>query len=108
MTRSGIESDLEKTPYVCSVNYGTTNVDYFFSSTTGLARFESQYIAHRVFVKESLEKRFKMGFYISHEFCDLQLYKKVESRGFRISIDGRTYKWLGELRYDGRKLVSKS
>lgn len=104
MTKSGIEHDLSISPYVCIVDYGTKEYKYYFSSVAAMSRFESQMESNRRYIADTLERRFKMGFFISKDFCDVQLYKKIETRGFRINANGREITCLAGMSYNGREL----
>lgn len=105
MTSSGIEHDLKVTPYVTKVMYGKNTYEFYFSSINGMKRFERDLEQNRIYINESLTRRFHMKFYVANAFCDVQLYKKIESRGFRIIINGSVVKWLGELEYNGKELI---
>lgn len=101
MTRSGVEHKLDVTPYRVAITYGDRYIEYYFSTDNLRYKFENAYYQHRIDVKDSLERRFKMKFYIANEFCDINLYRRIESRGFRINIDGRVYEWPNLLEYNG-------
>lgn len=105
MTRSGVEHKLDVTPYRVVITYGEDRfIEYFFSTESLRRKFENEYYSYRIEVKESIERRFKIKFYIANEFCDVNLYRKIESRGFRISINGRVYEWPTLLEYNGVQL----
>lgn len=104
MTKSGIEHDLTVSPYFDRVYYGGKVYEYYFSSGSGLARFQREKESNRDFIKTSLEQRFKIKFHIGRDFCDMQLYRRIESRGFRVVVDGRNYTCLDEMQYNGHEL----
>lgn len=108
MTKSGVERDLKKTPYVAIISYHNKKVTYCFSSHTALTKFEQDLEKNRAEIKESLSARFKIEFFISQDFCDIILYKKIERRGFLIYIGEDEVQWPGELIYKGIQVTQKS
>lgn len=109
MTKSGIERDLKITPYYLKLNYPNGNeITYYFSSQLSLDRFDSNLGINRKTLRESLLNRFRIKFKLADDFCDLQLYRRIESRGFRIVINGSEVEWLGRLEYSGQKLYHVS
>lgn len=107
MTKSGVERDFVKSPYIVSLNYGVNEIDYIFSSPYAMEKFKNEYEINRKYIHESLTNRFRMKFYISDDFCDINLYRKIERRGFYIVVNGRAIEWLGNLEYDGQKVIAK-
>lgn len=105
MTSSGVEHNLSVSPYIVRKVYGEKEVIYYFSTSGAMARFEECICSNRDTLCDSLNRRFKIKFYLSPMFCDVMLYKKVESRGFRIVINGRVIEWLKELEYNGQELT---
>lgn len=104
MTKSGVEANLKISPYYYKASYRNKVIEYRFSTARARDRFGEMLEANRNFIRDSLENRFKVKFVIAKEFCDLILYRKLESRGFYILIDGRCYEWAGSLYYNGTEL----
>lgn len=108
MTKSGVERDLRRSPYVTNLMYGNKNVTFCFSSATCKMRFDEAIESNRKEIRESLTARFKIEFKVANEFCDITLYRKIERRGFLICMEGVEVKWLGELTYNGIEVIKKS
>lgn len=108
MTPSGVERDLYKSPYNITVDYSNGHsITYVFSTPYSKDRFEIQLEENRKAISESLTNRFRMKFYISDDFCDITLYRKIERRGFHIIRDGRVTEWLGKLEYNGQRVIER-
>lgn len=107
MTKAGIEYDLTRTPYSIEEEYTGKNKKaiFFFSSESGMERFKEMYKENRTYLMNSLSNRFKMRVILPPLFCDIQLYKKQERRGFRMIIDGREVLWPGKLVLDGKTVI---
>lgn len=104
MTKAGIEYDLSKTPYREDIKYGFKTISFYFSSDNAKEKFLEELLENRRYLNDSLSNRFKMKFILSDEFCDVQLYKKLERRGFLITIEGVSVRWPGKLVFNGQKL----
>lgn len=104
MTKSGVEANLKISPYSYKIEYRAKTIEYYFSTARAMNRFVEMLESNRKFISGSLENRFKVKFIIANDFCDLILYRKIESRGFYILIDGRGYEWPGSLYYNGTEL----
>lgn len=105
MTKSGVEHDLIKSPYNILVDYPNGNsIVYYFSSIAGMTKFSEKLESNREFIKESLTNRFKIKFSISYDFCDVSLYRQVETRGYYIEINGVGVEWHAKLVYDGQEV----
>lgn len=109
MTASGVERDLNVTPYVTIISYDESHkIGYAFSSKTTQAKFEQEIESNREFIRYSLHSRFRVKFYVSNDLCDLNLYRKLERRGFLIKLDGDDVTWLGQVEYNGRQICKVS
>lgn len=104
MTKSGVEANLKISPYSYKIEYRSKTIEYHFSTARAMNRFGEMLESNRKFIMDSLENRFKVKFVIAKEFCDLILYRKLESRGFYILVNGRCYQWPGSLYYNGIEL----
>lgn len=111
MTSSGVERDLNVTPYVSVINYYGDNkhsIAYAFSSKATQTKFEEEIYANREFINYSLHSRFRIKFHVGDDLCDLNLYRKLERRGFLIKLDGDEITWLGQVEYNGRQVCKVS
>lgn len=92
MTVNGIEINLDITPYRVMQNYNgngspLTHIEYRFSSKRYKEKFEQKRLSHKTEVSEKMFKLF--GFNINCSLIsDLQLYKKIEKRGYKIIVNG--------------------
>lgn len=108
MTKWGVETDLEKTPYTLTVEYDNANIITFcFSSDKVRERFEERRDEYRQKVANSLTARFRMDYTVSQDFADIALYRYEERRGFYIIFNGDVVTWASNLKYDGQKLSKK-
>lgn len=109
MTRYGVEHDLKKSPFTYTVKYDNLNeIEYCFSSDSIKTRFIALRNGFYEETEDSLSNRFKMDFRISKDLTDVNLYRKVESRGFLIFFNREEITWQRALKYDGRKLAKMS
>lgn len=105
MTSSGIEYNLDLSPYRAEEVYPNGNkIVFYFSGDLGLRKFTEKKEINRKELNESLSNRFRMKFKLSPDFCDVQLYKKIERRGYLIHFNGRRIEWQGKLKYSGLRL----
>lgn len=87
LTRSNIAYDLKISPHDTTIDYGSCKIQYVFSSDLYKRKFIDKAIENRNKINESLSNRF--GFHIDTPLIsDLQLYTKIEKRGFLIYKDG--------------------
>lgn len=107
MTNAGIERNLECTPYIYTLEYGTRQIKYHFSSHSTREKFIDMIDDNRREIYESLSNRFRMKFFISNDFCDVTLYRKLERRGFLIIVGEEEIRWLGQIEYNGRGVIVK-
>ncbi len=101
LSRNGVCYDLEKSHYRCTKN----NVTFIFSSRLHLEKFESKYKQHRETVNKSLTKRFNLKVNVD-SLADVVLYRKIETRGFLIEVEGE-FQCPENLTCDGVRVRSK-
>lgn len=80
VTKNGICYDLKDSPYFCFVGF----YKFFFSSPAHLNRFKVGLEANRDWLNDSMTRRFKFEMQMDL-LADFTLYRKIETRGFRIS-----------------------
>ena len=90
----------------CSMEHN--EIEYCFSSDSIKTRFIALRNGFYEETEDSLSNRFKMDFRVSKDLTDVNLYRKVESRGFLIFFNGEEITWQRALRYDGQKLEKMS
>lgn len=95
MTRNGIVYNLIESPYV--VEY--EGIRFFFSSSLHMEKFRKQAsdlllgYTPKAMIRVNMRDRLKVnecGFTLSL----LDLYTRIETRGFGIQIEGEFYKWV--------------
>lgn len=100
MTQAGIEHDLKKSPYVTTVRYGDGNTFmFYFSSQKGKDKFDRERSKHMEQLRDSLSARFKMKVRVASSFSDVDLYRRVEGRGFYIHRNGYAIQYPAEFAY---------
>jgi hypothetical protein len=107
LTRYGVAYDLENTPFVYKVKYGSEIYEYKFSSKLYLDKFMNKSFDYRKQVNESLTNRF--GFTIINDIIsDLKLYTTIEKRGFLIYKGLVKVECLNDITLDGSQMITKS
>lgn len=93
MTKNGIVYNLAKSPYFTSTN----GITYYFSSKLHLQKFINRDLNHKQIVTQWLFNKFK--FFVNFQvLIELDLYKRIETRGFYIMYNGRPLTQITELR----------
>lgn len=107
LTRYGVAYDLENTPFVYKVKYGSEIYEYKFSSKLYLDKFMNKSFDYRKQVNESLTNRF--GFAIENNLlADIKLYSTIEKRGFLIANQNRRFHCLNNIVLDGQNQTIKN
>lgn len=101
ITKNGICYDLSRSPYVCSV----ANWTYYFSSPSHMNKFKSNISSNRDWLNDSMSRRFKFTMSLDL-LADLSLYRKIETRGFRVCCDlnGDVYECPESIEFHGMKI----
>lgn len=101
-TAKGIYHNLKESEYAIS----NLEVAFFFSSKVYRNKFMNQYKENRMKYNEKLKKISSMG--LNYNFlADLELYKLIEKRGFRVVIQNRTIDDKTLHHYCARSLLTK-
>jgi hypothetical protein len=102
ITRNGVIYDLNKSPYFLTIDGRT----FYFSSELHKKKFSMKLLENRKNINYSLTMRFNVN--IEYNLlCDIILYQKIESRGFRV-IEGGTELCLNRLVLDGQTAKNKN
>lgn len=97
LTRNGVCYDLRNSPYVHTVqNEGGGRTLYHFSSELNRQRFESRILDNRQKINTTMGNKFNVKFKLNR-LADIDLYTKVEKRGFYIVDNGRIIEWQDEI-----------
>lgn len=101
-TAKGIYHNLKESEYAIS----NLEVAFFFSSKVYRNKFMSQYEENRKKYEEKMRKFCSME--LNYNFlADLELYKLIEKRGFRVVIQNRTIDDTTLHHYCARSLLTK-
>lgn len=96
MTRRGVVTDLEYSPYNYTYIHKGKVVYFNFSSKLHLKKFTENRDKNYAMIYNSIYKRFK--FKIDCTFLsDFNLYQKIEKRGCYIKFGKRVYKDLSKI-----------
>ena len=106
LTRNGICYDLSNTPYKQTVDYGDSKTIFSFSSELNRERFNNRIGENRKAINNSLSNRFNMIVELN-KLADIDLYTKVEKRGFYIVANGRIVEWQEEVVINNEKTLRK-
>jgi hypothetical protein len=104
-TRNGIYYDLTLSSYIYKLR--DTGLTFVFSSDLHLTKFEEQYKKHRNDFNLKLKSRFRLNVNFT-TFADIVLYKKIETRGFLILIEGGQKLCQENLKLVGERATPKS
>lgn len=101
LTKNGICYDLKDSPYFCSVGF----YKFFFSSPAHLVKFKEGLEANREWLNDSMTRRFKFKVSMKR-LADFSLYRKIETRGFRISdeMTGDVFECPESIEFHGMKI----
>lgn len=81
LTRNKICYDLKNTPYKLNHNHMILH----FSSMKNMEKFHERFKEHRITIRNSLKKRFKININ-TNILADVILYRSIEKRGFHITL----------------------
>lgn len=104
LTRNGVCYDLRNTPYTHTVQYHDYKIVFHFSSELNRKRFEERILDNRQTINNSLTNRFNLTIKLN-KLSDIDLYTKVEKRGFYIVANGRIVEWLEEVTINREQVV---
>lgn len=99
ITRNGVCYDLKQSPFKHKIN----NIVFVFSSQMHLDKFKKRLKENKEIINYSLSKRFNLDVDVE-ELANIVLYKKIETRGFLIEIEGNEV-CQKEIRYAGGNLI---
>lgn len=88
MTRNGIEYDLKKSPY--TIYNSRTGIKFYFSSLKYLEKFMLACSEEVQIMNYSFKKKYLISFR-SDYLALINLYRKIEKRGFLIEIKEKYY-----------------
>lgn len=87
LTRRGIYTNIMESKYSFSIS----GIEYFFSSKVYMQKFKDRLINNREYY---VTKMVKLGFMGNCcYYADLRLYRKIETRGFKVVRNGEVLSW---------------
>lgn len=92
-TRNGVYHNLSESEYFARVD----DITFYFSSKLHLEKFKERYLMNRDIVNYRMKKRYKFEFCFE-KLADLELYARIESRGFYIIKNGNVYNSLKQVK----------
>jgi hypothetical protein len=95
--------NLKSSPFNITIG----NITFFFSSILHEKKFTERYLDYINGINFSLSKRFEVEFDIPLIGL-LMCYKKIETRGFYIEIEGEPISCLSDIRLSGGKLTKSN
>lgn len=79
VSKYGVAYDMRTTPYT----FMWRGMEYHFSTEAHLNKFRENVVKREEWLDDSLSRRFRCSVHLPI-LADIQLYTKVETRGFRI------------------------
>ena len=104
VTKRGIYHNLKESKYTVS----NTEIVFYFSSVKYLEKFLSCYEAERDRYNERMLKLNKEMMFNYESLSDLNLYRKIETRGCRITIEGIDVTWQDTQKFALRKMINEN
>ena len=107
LTRNGVAKDLSKSPYIFTGLFNGDRLDLHFSSMLHMNNFLRNREQNHSMIYNYIYKRFKY-----HMDCgllaDLNLYQKIETRGFYVRINKEVYLCPDNIILGGENKMRKS
>lgn len=107
LTRNGVAKDLSKSPYVFTEFIGDKRLDLFFSSKLHLRNFSEKRQENYNMIYNYIYKRFKYQVDCKM-LADLNLYHKIETRGFYVILNKEVYLCPNSIILNGESKMRKS
>ena len=107
LTRNGVAKDLSKSPYIFTEMFGNNRLDLFFSSRLHLQNFIKNREENYRMIYNYIYKRFKYQVNC-RMLADLNLYKKIETRGFYVKLNKEVYLCPNTITLDGECRMRKN
>ena len=107
LTRNGVAKDLSKSPYIYTVITESDVLHLYFSSKLHLNNFVEKRNDNYNMIYNYIYKRFKYRV-DCRMLADLNLYTKIETRGFYIKINHKEYVCPDHIILNGESKTKKS
>lgn len=107
LTRRGVATDLSKSPYIFTEIVDGKQLDFYFSSKLHLDNFVEKREENYKMLYNHIYKRFKFKVNC-RVLADLNLYKKIETRGFYIKYNHEEFLCPTNLTLSGESKMKKN
>ena len=107
LTRNGVAKDLSKSPYIYSVLTEKDVLHLYFSSKLHMKRFAEKRDDNYNMIYNYIYKRFKYQV-DCRLLADLNLYQKIETRGFYVRLNKEVYLCPDNITLNGENKMRKS
>ena len=107
LTRNGVAKDLSNSPYIFTEIINGQRLDLFFSSKLHLKNFSDRRNANYQMIYNYIYKRFKYQI-DCRILADLNLYQKIETRGFYVKLNKEVYLCPNNIILNGESKMKKS
>lgn len=107
LTRNGVAKDLAKSPYIYTVITESDVLHLYFSSKLHMKRFNEKRGDNYNMIYNYIYKRFKYQV-DCRLLADLNLYQKIENRGFYVKLNKEVYLCPDNITLNGENKTRKS
>ena len=107
LTRRGVAKELTNSPYIFTELINKDKFDFYFSSRLHLNNFIGKRATNYNMIYNHIYKRFKFKV-DCRALADLNLYKKIETRGFYIKCNDKEFICPGNIILNGESKMKKS
>lgn len=107
LTRNGVAKDLAQSPYIFTEIINGDKYDFYFSSNLHLNNFVEKRDENFKMLYNHIYKRFKFKVNC-RALADLNLYKKIETRGFYIKCNNKEFLCPSKITLNGESRMKRS
>ena len=107
LTRNGVAKELSKSPYIYTVLTESDVLHLYFSSKLHMKRFNEKRDDNYNMIYNYIYKRFKYQV-DCRLLADLNLYQKIENRGFYVKLNKEVYLCPDNITLNGGNKMRKS
>ena len=107
LTRNGVAKDLANSPYIYTVITESDVLHLYFSSKLHMKRFNEKRGDNYNMIYNYIYKRFKYQV-DCRLLADLNLYHKIETRGFYVKLNKEVYLCPDNITLNGENKTKKS
>ena len=107
LTRNGIAKDLAHSPYICTIITESDVLHLYFSSKLHMKMFNKKRDDNYNMIYNYIYKRFKYQV-DCRLLADLNLYQKIENRGFYVKLNKEVYLCPDNITLNGESKMRRS